>query len=178
MHPDRRVSNLKVVSFGTLHAPEEDMMKETSDATLGPIDPKRLVPGPTDMTVVRHDMIAGREVYLLPAVRHDDHSMRTDHVIRVAGARATSSGRYRVGGVPRGVSRRQVDGGPLVPGPWAYVYELAGVIDNHGGTGAESALNRAAGTEHDLRSGDVIRFDEHEYKITLDARGFVRLEMR
>jgi hypothetical protein len=129
-------------------------------------------------TEVRYDMIPGREVCLLPVTRRDDRSVRTDHVIRVAGARATSGGRYRVGGVPRGSSGRRVDGGPLVEGPWAYVYELAGVIDNHGGTGAESARMRAEGTEHDLVPGDVIRFDDREYKIALDARGFVFLKAR
>jgi hypothetical protein len=127
---------------------------------------------------VRHDMIAGREVCQLPVTRRDERTVGTDHVIRVKGARATSSGRYRVGGVPRGASGRQVDGGPLVPGPWAYVYELAGVIDNHGGTGAESARMRAAGTEHDLVPGDVIRFDDREYKIALDGQGFVTLKNR
>jgi hypothetical protein len=126
----------------------------------------------------RHDMIAGREVCTLPTDRRDDRTVRTDHVICVKGARATSSGRYRVGGVPRGASGRQVDGGPLVPGPWAYVYELAGVIDNHGGTGAESARMRASGTEHDLVPGDVIRFDDREYKIAVDARGYVQLVNR
>jgi hypothetical protein len=127
---------------------------------------------------VRHDMIAGHEVCELPIDRRDDRTVRTDHVIRVKGARPTSSGRYRVGGVPRGVSGRQIDGGPLVPGPWAYVYELASVIDNHGGTGAESARMRASGTEHDLVPGDVIRFDDCEYKIAVDARGFVQLVTR
>jgi len=127
---------------------------------------------------MRHDMIPGREVCELPIDRRDERTVRTDHVIRVKGARATSSGRYRVGGVPRGASGRQVDGGPLVPGPWAYVYELAGVIDNHGGTGAESACMRAAGTEHDLVRGDVIRFDDREYKITVDTRGYVQLVNR
>lgn len=129
-------------------------------------------------TEARHDMLAGREVCQLPVTHSDDRSVRTDHVIRVAGARATSSGRYRVGGVPRGASGRQVDGGPLVPGPWAYVYELAGVIDNHGGTGAESARMRAEGAEHDLVPGDVIRFDDREYKIALDGQGFVFLKAR
>ena len=137
---------------------------------------------PNDMTLkndtVRHDMIAGRPVCELPIDRRDERTVRTDHVIRVKGARPTASGRYRVGGVPRGASGRQVDGGPLVPGPWAYVYELASVIDNHGGTGAESAAMRAAGTEHDLVPGDVIRFDDREYKIAVDARGFVQLVIR
>ena len=135
---------------------------------------------PKDMTndTIRYDMIAGREVCELPIDRRDEHTVRTDHVICVKGARATSSGRYRVGGVPRGVSGRQVDGGPLVPGPWAFVYELASVIDNHGGTGAEAARMRAAGTEHDLVPGDVIRFDDREYKIAIDPRGFVQLVNR
>jgi hypothetical protein len=128
--------------------------------------------------MVRHDMIAGREVCQLPITRRDAYSVRTDHVICVAGAQASSSGRYRVGGVPRGASGRKVDGGPLVPGPWAYVYELAGMIDNHGGTGAESDRMRAAGTEHDLVPGDVIRFDDCEYKIALDARRYVILQGR
>lgn len=164
-HPPCRVdaleAALEAVSVGTPYATEKDMTKTTVQ--------------PDD---IQYDMIAGREICLLPAVRYDEHSMRTDHVIRVAGARATSSGRYRIGGVPRGGSGRQVDGGPLVPGPWAYVYELAGVIDNHGGTGAEAARKHAAGMEHDLVPGDVIRFDDCEYKIRLDARGFVRLETR
>jgi hypothetical protein len=39
--------------------------------------------------------------------------------------------------VPAGREARQVQGGPLVPGPWPYSVLHSAVIDNHGGSAAE-----------------------------------------
>ena len=56
---------------------------------------------------------------------------------------------------PDGECRRE-HGGPIVPGPYAYAYGLCGVIDNHGGTGAEIARERAAGQVLEVEPGDVL----------------------
>lgn len=37
--------------------------------------------------------------------------------------------RFGLGAIPRGATGRQVHGGPLVPGPWAFAYQLGTVID-------------------------------------------------
>lgn len=51
-------------------------------------------------------------------------------------------------------SCRLVHGGPIVPGPHAFLIPQCTVVAAVGGTGAESARNRAAGTEVELRAGD------------------------
>lgn len=91
-------------------------------------------------------------------------SVKTDHVLSIRGRR------YGVGGIPEGASGRKVHEGPLVPGPWAYLYELATVLDNHGGTGAESTRMRAAGTEHVVAIGDAVCFDGCKYEIAATTR--------
>jgi hypothetical protein len=101
--------------------------------------------------------------------------VKTEHKLRIAGADQSSMSRWGIGAVPRGQSARQVDGGPLVPGPWAYLFQLASVIDNYGGSGAESARERAAGLQHDAKPGDVVRIDGNEYTIHVCSRGYASL---
>jgi hypothetical protein len=85
-----------------------------------------------------------------------DLRLRTDHVLSINGRR------YKMGGVPVGASGRREQGGQMVPGPWAYVFELATVMDDSGtGTGAESVSMRAAGTEHVLSESDRVVFNGH-----------------
>jgi len=103
--------------------------------------------------------------------------VETEHVLSVKHGSRTPR-RYGIGGVPRGDSGRQEHGGPLVPGPWAFVFELGSTIDNAGGTGAEIQRNRAAGIEHDVQHGDFVRFDGCLYEINVATgyRGDVTLE--
>ncbi len=55
-------------------------------------------------------------IFVLPVTSHPyPNTVRTDHILSIAGKR------YGVGGVPRGAKARQIQDGPLVPGPWAYV---------------------------------------------------------
>lgn len=100
-------------------------------------------------------------------------SLRTDHVLQIAGARCR---RWGVGAVPRGSEGRQVDGGPMVPGPWAYVYALSTVIDNYGGTAAESERKLAAGTEHRVAAGDLVEIDGVIYRIEIPQSRFYTVD--
>lgn len=82
--------------------------------------------------------------------KREDHSpmakfylghWKSDHVLKVAGKRHGLGGWTRLG------TGRIEFGGPLVPGPVAYSFGLCVVIDNHGGTGAESERMQAEGRE-------------------------------
>ncbi|MDR7277644.1 hypothetical protein [Catenuloplanes atrovinosus] len=76
---------------------------------------------------------------------------------------------------PGGTSRREY-GGPQLPGPHAGFFPLADVIDNYGGTGAQSARARAAGQEFDAQPGDLLLIDGHLFEIRDDepATGYPR----
>jgi hypothetical protein len=54
---------------------------------------------------------------------------------------------------PAGTCRREYRG-PILPGPYAGLFAHCAVIDNYGGTGAESHRMRAAGLEFEARPGD------------------------
>ncbi len=85
------------------------------------------------------------------------------------GPKATTicTGRYRfhIGHVAEGENGRQEYQGPLVPGPWAYGFELCTVIDNHGGSARENAEAKAAGRYLDVADGDVISVAGHRYRV-------------
>lgn len=57
------------------------------------------------------------------------------------------------------VNRGEGMGRKFITEPEGYSFGLSVCIDNYGGTGAEAARNRAAGTEHDVEDGDLIVFD-------------------
>ena len=78
-----------------------------------------------------------------------------------------STGRFRfhVGHVAEGDEGRQVHGGPMVPGPWAYAFGLATVIDNHGGTAREIGDAKAAGLYLEVHDGQAIRVAGHVYEV-------------
>lgn len=71
----------------------------------------------------------------------------------IAGAHNGSTG-YGLLVVPEGREGRREFGGPMVPGPWAAAFGLAGVIDNYGGTGAEIAREKAEGRYFAVEPGD------------------------
>lgn len=89
----------------------------------------------------------------------DNGHWSTKHVLNVHGKR------HGLGGWTAAGTGRLICGGPLVSGPVAYSFGLCVVIDNYGGTGAESERMRAAGTEHVAEFGDVVRLDGSSYRI-------------
>jgi len=72
--------------------------------------------------------------------------------------------RYGLGLVPAGVAARQVTNGPFVEGPWAYAYRLAGVLDNRGGSRAESDRRVADGKETLFEMGDRLVIGGYVFK--------------
>lgn len=93
-----------------------------------------------------------------------DVSLTTDTVISVAGRR------FGIGAVPRGFSGRKVTDGPLVPGPWAYTYGLATVIDNYP---ERRAAERARDIE--VMDEDKLEIDGVWYKVHCTRFGYVDL---
>lgn len=71
---------------------------------------------------------------------------------------------------------RLTHGADVVKGPQAYTFPMAAVIDNHGGTGAELAREREAGTLYEAADGDVVILPGASYKIGVCKRGYVSLE--
>jgi hypothetical protein len=82
--------------------------------------------------------------------------------VKVAGYTVAA---FAVGCVREGESGRKETHGPLVPGPWAYAFPLASVIDNYGGTAAVMARERAAGNVIDAKLGDVLIVEGRGYVI-------------
>lgn len=94
-------------------------------------------------------------------------------VIRVIGTGylPESGARFGVGCVREGESAVQRQYGPEVPGPWAYAYGLCSVIDNHGGTKAESERMQAEGREHTVNIGDVVEIAGNRYTVDFSRMG-------
>lgn len=94
----------------------------------------------------------------------------SQHVLNVSGARKRDrNGRFGLGFVAPGQEARKVFQGPLEPGPWAYTFQHCTVIDNFGGTAAESRTLKACGLEHDVKVGEVVAFVHEDtiYKFRL-----------
>lgn len=85
----------------------------------------------------------------------------------VEGARAT----FTVGAVKRGEEARQVNQGPLVPGPWAYAFGNAVVIDNHGGSKRDIEKQRAEGVLVECKLTDTLIIHGDEYAISFADGG-------
>lgn len=113
-----------------------------------------------------------RPIVTVPRADGWSSSEKSPNVLKVASCRYLGRGvRLGIGYVPAGSAARQEQGGPLIPGPWAYTYPLASVIDNEGGTGAESARGLAAGTEYVAEVGDRFTIAGAVYVLT-DSRRF------
>lgn len=84
--------------------------------------------------------------------------------------------RYGVGGVAKGQKGRKEFGGPMIAGPWHYVFGLCTVIDNYGGTGAEMAEKRAANLVVEVELGEVILIDGIKYVIESTFNGVSKIE--
>lgn len=80
---------------------------------------------------------------------------------------APGSYRCGVGTCKRGEEARQEFEGPLVPGPWAYAYELCTMI----------ASSRVAHTPCiEVADGDVIALDGIEYRVRAYRRDYIALD--
>lgn len=85
-----------------------------------------------------------------------------DHVLTVDTGRGYYAS-FGVGHIARGDAARQETGGALVPGPWAYAYELATAIDDHGVEAAERLRRRQRGLEIEAFDGMRIEIDCEVY---------------
>lgn len=104
--------------------------------------------------------------------RYDDGLLVSDVVLKMAHCRYLGHGvRLGIGYVPPTAAARRTTGGELVPGPWVYTYPLASIIDNYGGTAAESARKLAEGTEYEAKVGDLFEVDGRVYELT-DTKRF------
>jgi hypothetical protein len=79
--------------------------------------------------------------------------------------------RFGVGAIPFGGEGRKVDGGPMVPGPWAFTYGLATVIDDRPDL-------RKAERDADVLvdEGTVLSIDTKLYKVRIVRREFIELD--
>lgn len=96
------------------------------------------------------------------------------HVLAVNTGRAYRE-RHKVGYVDETGTCRRVFEGPILPGPYAFAFGLATVIDNHGGTAAEADRNRAAGTEYDVEHGDRLVLGTNVFRVEVNRYREVRL---
>lgn len=58
-----------------------------------------------------------------------------------------------------------------------FTFRLVDVIDNYGGSGAESDELRAEGVEFDVAAGDVVEANERLYRVGVLGDRFARPEM-
>jgi hypothetical protein len=78
--------------------------------------------------------------------------------------------RFGIGAIPRGFSGRKESFGPEVPGPWAFAFGLATVIDNRPDL-------RAAERAQDLEvsEGSLLMIDGVVYRVVVERREFIKL---
>lgn len=86
--------------------------------------------------------------------------------------------RFGIGGVPKGETGRQVDGGELVPGPWHFIYGLCSVISAHPGqsTGDEMVRAKAENRVVEVSDGDKLNIDGLKYTVKKSWNGVLVLE--
>jgi hypothetical protein len=109
-----------------------------------------------------------RHIHLDPS-RHDGRdTWSSPNVLRIMSRYAGHEVRVGIGYVgPAGQCRRE-HGGPVLPGPYAYLFPLPTVIAADGGTSAESAQLRTDGTEWDATEGDELLIGGQRYRIQDD----------
>jgi hypothetical protein len=98
---------------------------------------------------------------------------KSDHVL--VGPRGIRKG---VSAVPRGSEGRQVHGGPMVPGPWAYTYGLATCIcaNPENGTYGEMKRLRAENKVHAVDDGTRLSIDGVTYEVVMDRGEWINLK--
>lgn len=100
-----------------------------------------------------------------PDTSRADHR-KIDHVLALATGGPLPK-RYGIAYVPPGASGRQVNQGPLVPGPWACTFELGVTLaaDRSQSTGAVRRRQLAEGIEHDVTGGEQVLIDGHTFEV-------------
>lgn len=85
--------------------------------------------------------------------------------------------RYAVGGVAAGQKGRKVDHGPLVDGPWHFIYGLSSCIAENPEHGTYGEMKRAtaAGLVHKIEPGDVLIIDGLKYTVERSFNGVLIL---
>jgi len=103
----------------------------------------------------------------------------SDHVLRLGynGIVGPTWKRFGIGGIVKGGKGTKLFGGPMVKGPWAFAFGLGVCIaaNREMGTGAEMERLEAAGKEHVVEDGDLIRFDKVLYSVRVVRREFIEL---
>ena len=88
---------------------------------------------------------------------------RQNSILRING----SYSRFGVGYVAEGDSGVQHDGGPQVPGPWAFAYELSTTLTNDPIEVKEArAIDEHARTVF-IATGDKVRVDGNVYEVNI-----------
>ncbi len=104
-----------------------------------------------------------------------DH-FKSEAILLVEGAcSAGGPGGWFVGGWGAEGEGRIVHQGPLVPGPYAYIGGRCGVIDNHGGTGADHKRADGKGLLFRVKAGDTVTLHGTDYTLSVDRRGYPHL---
>ncbi len=85
--------------------------------------------------------------------------------IKTPRERHFAPGGWSIGGWDKTAEGRVVDHGPLVPGPYAFVFGLAGVIDasRRGGTFGEHSRAKEAGRYFEVEDGDTLEIAGETY---------------
>jgi hypothetical protein len=83
---------------------------------------------------------------------------------------------FNAGSVLKGKYGRQLTGGPLVPGPWAYTFGLCAVI--HSGSDESKAKERADEDARtvEVKDGDLLEIDGYFYRVKVDRGEYLNLK--
>ena len=93
----------------------------------------------------------------------DDKSQNS--ILRING----SYSRFGVGYVAEGDSGIQHDGGPQVPGPWAFAYELSHSLTNDPIEVKEARAKDEADRSVYVATGDKVQVDGNVYEVNIHA---------
>lgn len=101
---------------------------------------------------------------------------KTDATLLIAGAsREGGPGGWSICGWSSHAEGRLVFQGPMVRGPVACAFGLAGVIDTRGGTAREHGDANAAGQLYRVESGDHLVLDGITYELSLGSQRYPEL---
>lgn len=111
------------------------------------------------------EMVKVRGTHTLAGEYVPDHDSRNREAEAILVVRGRNVAGYGLGAVPPDMASRQVCGGPLVPGPWAFAFPHCGVIDQQGGTRAILARARAEGRLVEVDLGGVVVIAGERYRV-------------
>ena len=107
---------------------------------------------------------------------NEEGKWASDHRLSLAG----TYHRFGVGFVDKTTTCRRSHHGPELPGPYAYTYGLSSVISANPemSTGAEIKRNLAAGLEHEVKDGDLLRIGDDVFKVRVVRREWIELDLQ